>query len=148
MGAEHMKINQEIRTQTESSFTRTPAGGVQEFNHMVQSQTKQLKHQELHQLMNHITLQGNKLTRSRTLRDLVKFKRMIKKFLQETASSLELQKSSSFHIDGQNRDLAIIKEIDEKLIVLTEEIMNQEKRTVDLLDLIGEMKGLLINIYG
>ncbi|MBM7601319.1 uncharacterized protein YaaR (DUF327 family) [Virgibacillus halotolerans] len=144
-----MKINQELRAQTEANFTRTPASEAQTFNKMVQSQTKHLKQQELQQLMKNITLQGNKLARFHTFRDLVKFKRMVKGFLQETVSSgLDLQKSNSFNIDGQNRNLALIKEVDEKLMALTEEIMNQEKKTVDLLGLIGEIKGLLINIYG
>lgn len=143
-----MKINQEIRTQTEATFTRTPANEAQTFNKMVQSQTQHLKQQELQKLMENITQQGNKLARFRTFRDLVKFKRMVKGFLQETVSSgLNLQKSHSFHMDGQSRHLAIIKEVDEKLIALTEAMMNQEKKTVDLLGLIGEIKGLLINIY-
>lgn len=143
-----MKISQEIRTQTDPTYTRTPANDNQTFNRMVQSQTQQLKQQELQQLMKNITIQGNKLARLRTFRDLAKFKRMVKGFLQETINNgLHLQKSHSFGLEGQNRKLAIVKEVDEKLIELTEEIMNQEKRTVDLLGLIGEIKGLLINIY-
>ena len=34
-----------------------------------------------------------------------------------------------------------------KLIELTEEVVNQEKDAIDLLGRIGEIKGLLINLY-
>lgn len=40
-----------------------------------------------------------------------------------------------------------MKEIDDKLIQLTEEMMDQEKPAIDLLERIGEIKGLLINLY-
>lgn len=143
-----MKINHDVRTQPEAKFNRTPTNDPQSFNRMVQSQSHHLKQQEIQQLMKNITAQGNKLARFRTFRDLAKFKRMVKGFLQETVyNGLDLQKAHSFGLDGQTRNLAIVKEIDEKLIELTDELMNQEKKTVDLLGLIGEIKGLLINIY-
>ncbi|WP_042220807.1 YaaR family protein [Oceanobacillus manasiensis] len=143
-----MKIGQEIRTQTEPNYTRTNVVESNTFQQSLRSQTQSLKQQELQQLMKHITLQGNKLARFRSFRDLAKFKRMVKSFLQETVSSgLDLEHTHSFSLDGQNRKLAIVKQVDEKLVELTEEIMNREKKTVDILGLIGEIKGLLINIY-
>ncbi|WP_099158918.1 YaaR family protein [Virgibacillus ndiopensis] len=144
-----MKISQEMRSQIESTTKNVrTAAGQQTFDGMVQSQTQKLKQQELQQLMKDITMQGDKLARFRSFRDLVKFKRMVKGFLKETVyNGLDLQKSYGFSLDGQNRKLAIVKEVDEKLVELTEEIMNQEKKTVDLLGLIGEIKGLLINLY-
>ncbi|WP_106495628.1 YaaR family protein [Lentibacillus sp. Marseille-P4043] len=145
-----MKISQEMRAQMDAATknTRQNVDGKKSFDGIVQSQTQKLKQQEIQQLMKDITMQGDKLARFRSFRDLVKFKRMVKGFLRETVSSgLDLQKSHSFNLDGQSRKLAIIKTVDEKLIELTEEVMGQEKKTVDLLGLIGEIKGLLVNLY-
>lgn len=145
-----MKINQEMRSQVEATTNnqRAQAEGRPSFDGMVQSQTQKLKQQEIQQLMKNITIQGDKLARFRSFKDLVKFKRMVKGFLKETVyNGLDLQKSLSFSMEGSNRNLAIVKKVDEKLIDLTEEIMNQEKKTVDLLGIIGEIKGLLVNLY-
>ncbi len=143
-----MKISNEMQSQSDVKINRQTAIESQSFQKLVQSQTQQLKQQELEQLIKDISLQGTKLARYRSLRELAKFKRMIKGFLQETVSGgYQLQKSHTFSFDGSSRKLAIIKEIDEKLLELTEEIMNQERKTVDILGLIGEIKGLLINIY-
>ncbi|MBU5266077.1 YaaR family protein [Virgibacillus proomii] len=143
-----MKISQELRTQPETNYARTNGEAARSFQKTLQSQTLHLKQQELQVLVKNISLQGDKLARFRTFRDLAKFKRLIKGFLQETVySGLSLQKSTSFGMERANRQLAIVKEIDEKLIQLTEEIMNQEKKAVDLLGLIGEIKGLLVNLY-
>lgn len=142
-----MKISQDIRSQ--------PVGQLRQdqqinhnFKHLVQSQTDQLKKQELQQLMQEITTQGEKLARFRSFPDLVRFKNLIKGFLKETVyDGLELQSSHSFRFDGESKQLAIVKQVDEKLMELTDQIMNQEKKSVDLLGLIGEIKGLLINLY-
>ncbi|GGN57950.1 MULTISPECIES: YaaR family protein [Oceanobacillus] len=143
-----MKISQEIKSQTEVKIPRPIHAETQSFQKLVQSESQNLKQQELQQLIQNISKQGEKLAHYRTMRELVKFKRMIKGFLQETVSTgYKLQHGHSFSFDGSSRKLTIIKELDDKLLELTEEVMNQEKKTVDILDLIGEIKGLLINIY-
>ncbi|MFD1849282.1 YaaR family protein [Oceanobacillus bengalensis] len=142
-----MKITNELQTKTDSKFTRQPVTDANTFHSTLHSQTVQLKQQEIEKLMKNITMQGDKLARSRTFRDLAKFKRMIKDFLQETVSSgYKIEKDHSFGFGG-NRQLSLVKEIDEKLLSLTEEIMGQEQKTVNILGLIGEIKGLLVNIY-
>jgi len=147
-GLGDMKISHEMQTQREVKMNRQAAAENQTFQKLVQSQAQNLKAQELQQLIKNISLQGDKLAHIRTLREMAKFKRMIKGFLQETVSNgYQLQGSHHFSFDGSSRKLAMIKEVDEKLVELTEEMMNQEKKTVDILDLIGEIKGLLINIY-
>ena len=143
-----MKISQDMKSQTEVKIVRPKQAESRSFQKLVQSETLQLKQRELEKIMQEISIQGEKLARYRTLKDLAKFKRLIKGFLQETVSgSLQLQQKHSIGFDGSSRKLMLVKEIDEKLLELTEEVMNQEKKAVDILGLIGEIKGLLINIY-
>ncbi|MFD1362605.1 YaaR family protein [Lentibacillus salinarum] len=145
-----MKVNPELQSQIDPTVRteRTPTEGRTSFNDMVQSRTHQLKQQEIQQLMESITRQGDKLARFRSVRDLIKFKRMVKHFLKETTgSALALQTSRNFRMDGQSQQLAIVKAVDDKLVELTDDVMNEEQKTIDLLGLIGEIKGLLINLY-
>ncbi|WP_019378915.1 YaaR family protein [Virgibacillus halodenitrificans] len=143
-----MKINSEMKAKTEATYSRPTQADAKAFNQQLQSQVHHLGEQGLQQLIKDISLQGDKLARYRTFRELAKFKRMVKGFLQETVSKgFGLHTSHSFSMDGGSRQLSIVQEVDEKLVELTEEIMNQEKKSVDILGLIGEIKGLLINIY-
>ncbi|WP_047980698.1 YaaR family protein [Ornithinibacillus contaminans] len=145
-----MKISQEMLKQVDTSqrSIRRSDSGNQSFEAIVQSQSQKMQKTELQRLMTDITLQGDRLARFRSFKDLVKFKRLIKRFLEEAVSNgLDLQKSHSFSFTGSSRNLTLVKQIDEKLLELTEEIMSQEKKTVDLLGLIGEIKGLLVNLY-
>lgn len=143
-----MKITQEMRSKVETPAMRPAVEGKQSFDRLMQSQALKIKQNGLEQLVKEIGKQGNKLARFRTFKELAKFKRMIKGFLEESVyKGFGLKRSSSFSFDGRHSQLAIVEEVDAKLVELTELVMDQEKKTVDLLDLIGEIKGLLVNLY-
>lgn len=143
-----MKISQEIHTKIDQKPLRKVETSRQNFDQIVQSHTQKLKDQELEKLIQDITKQGEKLARFRSFRDLAKFKRMIKQFLEETVyNGYRLNESRNFNMNSYSHKLTTVKKIDEKLVQLTEDLLDQEKKTVDLLGLIGEIRGLLINLY-
>lgn len=143
-----MKITQDMRAGVETKQIRQQPENKQSFGKMVNTEALKIKQEGIEKLVQDIEKQGDKLARYRTFRELTKFKRMVKSFLQETVyNGLDLQKSSSFSFEGHHSTLALVKEVDDKLVELTDDVMNHEKKTVDLLGLIGEIKGLLVNIY-
>lgn len=142
-----MKITQDMRSQAMGQV-RPEKEDSKTFQTIVQFQTAKVKQQEIRQLMTQIEEQGDKLARFRSFPDLVKFKRLIKGFLDKTLSEgFSLKKSHHFDMNGHSQQLALVEEIDEKLVELTKEVMNQEKKAIDLLGIIGEIKGLMINLY-
>ncbi|SDJ72041.1 YaaR family protein [Salimicrobium halophilum] len=145
-----MKISQEMRTQMEAQqkHNTQQTGKAKSFDSMVRAQSQQLQQQQLNRLMTTITAQGERLARFRSFRDLAKYKRLIRDFVKESVQyGMNLKHSHSWSRMGQNRKLTIVEEVDEKLAELTEAVMDQEEQSVDLLGLIGEIKGLLINLY-
>ncbi len=143
-----MKISQDIRSHVDPQ-KRTPLlDGNHPFKHVMQTETTQLRKNELHHLMQHIQKQGNTLARYRTIREVITFKRLVKRFLTEaTEQGLDVEKRHHFQMGGSPQQLTLVKEIDEKMMELTEAVMHEEEETIDLLGLIGEIKGLLINLY-
>lgn len=120
----------------------------QQFQQMVRSQASQLNEAELGRLMSEITVQGKKIARFRSFKDLAAYKRLVKRFLKETVDyGLEIKQSHSFLLDSDHRQLSVVEEIDAKLVELTETVLDREKNSIQILDLIGEIKGLLINLY-
>jgi len=143
-----MRINERMRSQLETKHVQPKRKGQRTFEQMVQSQTIKLNEQELDQMMKEISSQGERLGRSRTVRDLVAFKRLVKDFLEKTVyQGYQLKLSHNFNIHGNSQRLSLVKEIDKRLVELTEKVMHEESKNVDLLGLIGEIKGLLINLY-
>ncbi|WP_053216973.1 YaaR family protein [Virgibacillus senegalensis] len=145
-----MKISQEMRSKLETSPKNVPQAvkGSKSFGTMVESQSQKLKETELHKLMSDLTTQGERLGRSRSFRDLAKYKRMVKNFVKEAVQyGMELKHSHSWNMDGNNRKLTTVENIDKKLVELTEGVLEQEKKPIDILGVIGEIKGLLVNLY-
>lgn len=118
------------------------------FGNMVAKQGEKLHSEQITRLLGNISEAGERLARSRNLRDLAKFKMLVRRFMQESVEvGLKLDQSHTWNRYGEGRRLKIVKVIDEKLIELAEDLLDEEKKSVDLLDKIGEIKGLLINLY-
>ncbi len=144
-----MKINQDIHVGRNQAQTRqVQQQATNNFGSLVVKQGQKMQTKQLTRLLGDISTAGERITKSRNLRDLAKFKMLIKRFLKESVSfGMELKQSHTWNRFGEGRRLKIVDTIDEKLIELTEDILNEEKDSVDLLAKIGEIKGLLINLY-
>jgi uncharacterized protein len=110
---------------------------------MQQSGEKQLK-TTLNQLMAQIDEQGKQLSEKRTVDNLISYKKLVQKFLKEAANGLELHEKHSQH---RHKTYKIIRTVDEKLSEIQKEVVERERSGVHLLSLVGEVKGLLVNLY-
>ncbi|MGE1212682.1 YaaR family protein [Bacillus pumilus] len=145
-----MKINQDMRLLLEKRELQGIKGSQTSasFKASMETQSGKMRLEQLTVMLSDIEVFGKKLTKSRNLKDLARFKGLVKRFVKETVDNgLNIETSRSFDIYGNTRTLAIVKALDEKLIELTEDMMDQEKPSIDLLERIGEIKGLLINLY-
>jgi uncharacterized protein len=92
--------------------------------------------------------QGKVLSESRTVEDLKKYKKLVKSFLDEAVNNaLQLENQRGFNRRGRTKVYKIVKEVDSKLVDLTNEVLNKEKKGLNILNMVGEVQGLLINIY-
>lgn len=118
------------------------------FGDMIVKQGTKMQTEQLTRLLGDISAAGDRVARNRTLRELTRFKMLVKRFLQEAVDhGLEMKQSHTWNRFGEGRRLKIVETIDEHLVELAQDILNEEKETIDLLDKIGEIKGLLINLY-
>ena len=144
-----MKINREMHVDFRRNNDVKPATQNQgRFGDMIVKQGTKMQTEQLTRLLGDISAAGDRVARNRTLRELTRFKMLVKRFLQEAVDhGLEMKQSHTWNRFGEGRRLKIVETIDERLVELAEEILNEEKETIDLLDKIGEIKGLLINLY-
>lgn len=136
-GLEKLQKEQQNRTQNEARFGT-----------MVQKQGQKLHSEQITRLLGDISTAGDRIARSRNLREMAKFKMLVRRFLKEAVDEgLELKQSHTWNQYGEGRRLKVVQTIDEKLIELAEDLLNEEKTAIELLEKIGEIKGLLINLY-
>lgn len=145
-----MKIGQEVRVGVDPlrQDQKLPSLNSTSFQSIVEKQGNRLKNEELVRLLRDIDIAGQKLVKSRHFQDLAKFKTLVKRFVKEAIDyGFNLKQSKSWSGFGEKRTLRLVETIDEKLVELTEEFRSNEKDSLDLLEQIGEIKGLLINLY-
>lgn len=118
------------------------------FTEVMGKKRENLLHEKMTKLMQDIEDQGKVLADSRTIDDLKKYKKMVKEFMEEAVNNgLSLEEQRGFNRRGRTKVYKIVKEVDSKLIELTNTVLDKEKKGLDVLGLVGEIKGLLINIY-
>lgn len=144
-----MKINQDLRMNLNSNQNvRQNNQANNRFGEMVVKQGSKMQTEQLTRLIGDISAAGDRVARSRNLRELARFKMLVKRFLQEAVDyGLDMKQSHTWNRFGEGRRLKIVETIDEHLVELAEDILNEEKESIELLAKIGEIKGLLINLY-
>ncbi len=103
---------------------------------------------KLQSLMEAITMEGDKISKKKDLRDVKHYRGLIKEFLNEVVSrSHSFTRENFLDRRGRHRVYGIIRLIDENLDELTRELMKEEKDNLAILSTIGEIRGLLLDIF-
>ena len=99
-------------------------------------------------LMTDITTQGERIARHMDIRDLKRYRGLIKDFLNEVVyRSHKFSRENFLDRRGRHRVYGIIRKIDENLDALAEELMSDEKDHLSILSRIGEIEGLILDIF-
>ena len=118
------------------------------FTEVMGKKREDVLYEKMTKMMQNIEDQGKILANSRTVEDLKKYKKLVKVFMDDAVNNgLKLEDQRGFNRRGRTKVYKIVKEVDKKLIELTNAVLEKEKRGLNILSLVGEVKGLLINIY-
>lgn len=114
---------------------------------MVQSKQK-MHQQELSSLLASIEEKGSLLAKRMTAENVRDYKKLVKQFIEEVVEyGLDLSDKHGYYPNGRPKQYKIIEAVDKKLVELTDKVMSEEKSGLDVLEMVGEIKGLLINLY-
>ncbi|WKA53895.1 YaaR family protein [Planococcus shixiaomingii] len=117
------------------------------FANVIRKSQVKMQMDTLNQLMSRIDNYGQKLAKQKTLENLRDYKKLVKQFIGESLGmGLQLSEKKSFHSGGMKTH-QLLEVIDKKLLELQDEVLINEKDGIELLEMIGEIKGLLINLY-
>jgi hypothetical protein len=143
-----MRVNQiNQTTQIEQTKQAQPTDGT--FKFMLASNIEESELQaRLNTLMEEITMQGEKLSKRRDVKDMKHYRGLIKDFLNEVVThSHSFSRENFLDRRGRHRVYGIIRLIDENLDQLAQELMKDEKDNLAILNKIGEIEGLLLDIF-
>jgi uncharacterized protein YaaR (DUF327 family) len=99
-------------------------------------------------LMEDITMQGKKLSKRMDVRDMKKYRGLIKEFMNEVVNrSHKFSRENFLDRRGRHRVYGIIKLIDQNLDELASELIKDEKDHLSILSKIDEIRGMLLDIF-
>ena len=102
----------------------------------------------LNTLMEEITMQGDKLAKKRDIRDMKKYRGLIKDFMNEVVNrSHQFSRENFLDRRGRHRVYGIIRMVDQTLDELAQELVKDERDNLAILAKIGEIRGLLLDIF-
>jgi uncharacterized protein len=102
----------------------------------------------LARLMSQINQQGEQLGKNMDIKELKQYKRLITEFMDEVVnSSLKYAKQNQFDRRGRHKVYAMVKKVNAKVEELSREFLKEEKDNIKILDSIGTIKGMLLDIY-
>ena len=114
---------------------------------MNHNQDEQETQEQLQRILQQIHLQGDRLSKSMTVRELRQYKVLIKQFLEETARrGVQLRDTRGWDRRGRTKRYKLLEEIDEQLLTMADDMLESEQGRIDLLYKIGEIRGMLINL--
>lgn len=102
----------------------------------------------LTQMMEEITRQGDKLAKHRDIKDMKRYRTLIKDFMNEIVNRSHVFSRENF-LDrkGRHRVYGIIRLVDKNLDELAQELVKDEQDHLAILNKIGEIRGLLLDIF-
>ena len=120
--------------------------GQKNFADFMFQQDQHASKEELNQRLQQIHQQGDRLAKSMTVRELYLYRTMVKRFLEDTVRrGLGIKDARGWDRRGRGKRYKLLEEIDSTLIAMAEELLNSEEGKIELLNKIGEVRGMLIN---
>lgn len=143
-----MKIN-DISNVNQVTETTKPVQGDGSFKFTLSSAISDAQLQaKVDALLVDITTQGERIAQHMDIRDLKRYRGLIKDFLNEVVyRSHKFSRENFLDRRGRHRVYGIIRKIDENLDALAEALVADEKDHIAILSRIGEIKGLLLDIF-
>lgn len=143
-----IKVNQSLPiAQPEATAPVKEPDGAFKFTLVSHIEEQELQ-ARLGSLMEQITAQGEKLAKKRDIKDMKRYRGLIKDFMNEIVSrSHSFSRENFLDRKGRHRVYGIVKQINQTLDELAEELLREEKDHIAILSKIDEIRGLILDIF-
>ena len=103
--------------------------------------------EKLNSMMEQITVQGDKISKHMDIKDMKKYRELVKGFLNEVVSrSHEFSRENFLDRRGRHRVYGIVRLVDKNLDDLAGELVKDEKDHLAIISKIDDIRGLLLDI--
>ena len=143
-----IKVNDVSKIQQVEEPTKSVDSGDDSFKFTLIRNIEEKDLQEkLNSMMEEITVQGDKISKHMDIKDMKKYRELVKGFLNEVVSrSHEFSRENFLDRRGRHRVYGIVRLVDKNLDVLAGELVKDEKDHLAIISKIDDIRGLLLDI--
>ena len=143
-----IKVNDVSKIQQVEEPTKSVDSGDDSFKFTLIRNIEEKDLQEkLNSMMEEITVQGDKISKHMDIKDMKKYRELVKRFLNEVVSrSHEFSRENFLDRRGRHRVYGIVRLVDKNLDDLAGELVKDEKDHLAIISKIDDIRGLLLDI--
>ena len=143
-----IKVNDVSKIQQVEEPTKSVDSGDDSFKFTLIRNIEEKDLQEkLNSMMEQITVQGDKISKHMDIKDMKKYRELVKGFLNEVVSrSHEFSRENFLDRRGRHRVYGIVRLDEKKLDDLAGELVKDEKDHLAIISKIDDIRGLLLDI--
>ena len=143
-----IKVNDVSKIQQVGEPTKSVDSGDDSFKFTLIRNIEEKDLQEkLNSMMEEITVQGDKISKHMDIKDMKKYRELVKGFLNEVVSrSHEFSRENFLDRRGRHRVYGIVRLVDKNLDDLAGELVKDEKDHLAIISKIDDIRGLLLDI--
>ena len=142
-----IKVN-DIKPSSQVQSVKSTAGSDDSLKFTLISNIEEKDLQEkLGNMMQEITEQGEKIAKHMDIKDMRKYRQLVKDFLNEVVNrSHKFSRENFLDRRGRHRVYGIVKLVDKNLDELAGELVKEEKNHIEIVGRIDDIRGLLLDI--
>ena len=142
-----IKVN-DIKASSQIQSVKSTASSDDSFKFTLISNIEEKDLQEkLGNMMQEITEQGEKIAKHMDIKDMRKYRELVKGFLNEGVNrSHKFSRENFLDRRGRHRVYGIVKLVDKNLDELAGELVKEEKNHLEIVGRIDDIRGLLLDI--
>ena len=143
-----IKVNDVSKIQQVEEPTKSVDSGDDSFKFTLIRNIEEKDLQEkLNSMMEEITVQGDKISKHMDIKDMKKYRELVKGFLNEVVSrSHEFSRENFLDRRGRHRVYGVVRLVDKNLDDLAGELVKDEKDHLAIISKIDDIRGLLLDI--
>ena len=143
-----IKVNDVSKIQQVEEPTKSVDSGDDSFKFTLIRNIEEKDLQEkLNSMMEQITVQGDKISKHMDIKDMKKYRELVKGFLNEVVSrSHEFSRENFLDRRGRHRVYGIVRLVDKNLDDLAGELVKDEKDHLAIISKIDDIRGMLLDI--
>jgi hypothetical protein len=143
-----MKINPMTMTNVSDVTSNKEVVSKDDFKFTLLSKIEESELQsKLDGMIKDITAQGDRLSKHMDIKDMKKYREMVKDFMNEIVThSHKFSRENFLDKRGRHRVYGIVKLVDKNLDDLAQELLKDEKNHLNILGKIDDIKGLLLDM--